>query len=49
MKTAIKTTFGGVDILINNAGSGSEETIMAAADEKWRYYYVDGGWLKVVN
>ena len=31
-------TFGGVDILINNAGTGSEETIMEADDEKWAYY-----------
>lgn len=35
---AIKTEFGGVDILINNAGTGSEETIMEASDEKWQYY-----------
>jgi NAD(P)-dependent dehydrogenase (short-subunit alcohol dehydrogenase family) len=27
--------FGGLDILINNAGTGTEETIMDAADEKW--------------
>ena len=31
-------TFGGADILINNAGTGSEETIMEADDEKWQYY-----------
>lgn len=31
-------TFGGVDILINNAGTGSEETIMEADDAKWYYY-----------
>jgi NAD(P)-dependent dehydrogenase (short-subunit alcohol dehydrogenase family) len=31
--------FGGVDILINNAGTGSNETIMDAADEKWQYYW----------
>lgn len=30
--------FGGVDILINNAGTGSEETIMEADDAKWHYY-----------
>ncbi len=29
----------GVDILINNAGTGSEETIMEAPDEKWQYYW----------
>ena len=27
--------FGGIDILINNAGVGTEETIMDAPDEKW--------------
>lgn len=31
--------FGGVDILINNAGTGSEETIMTAPDERWQYYW----------
>ncbi len=31
-------TFGGADILINNAGTGSEETIMEADDAKWQYY-----------
>jgi NAD(P)-dependent dehydrogenase (short-subunit alcohol dehydrogenase family) len=30
---------GGVDILINNAGTGSEETNMEAADEKWYRYW----------
>lgn len=30
---------GGVDILINNAGSGSNETIEAAPDEKWQFYW----------
>jgi NAD(P)-dependent dehydrogenase (short-subunit alcohol dehydrogenase family) len=35
---AIDRTFGGADILINNAGTGSEETIMEAPDEKWQYY-----------
>jgi NAD(P)-dependent dehydrogenase (short-subunit alcohol dehydrogenase family) len=29
---------GGIDILINNAGTGSEEKIMTASDEKWQYY-----------
>jgi NAD(P)-dependent dehydrogenase (short-subunit alcohol dehydrogenase family) len=32
-------TFGGVDILINNAGTGSNETIQAAPDDKWQYYW----------
>lgn len=31
--------FGGIDILINNAGTGSEETVMNAPDEKWQYYW----------
>jgi NAD(P)-dependent dehydrogenase (short-subunit alcohol dehydrogenase family) len=35
----IKQDFGGVDILINNAGTGSKETIMEASDEKWQYYW----------
>jgi 3-oxoacyl-[acyl-carrier protein] reductase len=30
---------GGADILINNAGSGSNETIMEAPDEKWQHYW----------
>ena len=35
----IEKEFGGVDILINNAGSGSEETIQNATDEKWNHYW----------
>jgi len=31
--------FKGADILINNAGTGSNETIMEAPDEKWQYYF----------
>ena len=31
--------FGGADMLINNAGTGSNETIMEANDEKWQYYW----------
>lgn len=30
--------FDGIDILINNAGTGSEEKIMTAPDDKWQYY-----------
>jgi len=30
---------GGVDILINNAGTGSEEKILTAPDEKWYHYW----------
>jgi NAD(P)-dependent dehydrogenase (short-subunit alcohol dehydrogenase family) len=35
----VEKTFGGVDILINNAGTGSDEQIMTAPDEKWQYYF----------
>jgi NAD(P)-dependent dehydrogenase (short-subunit alcohol dehydrogenase family) len=31
--------FSGVDILINNAGTGSNETVQEASDEKWQYYW----------
>ncbi len=37
--TTIEQAFGGADILINNAGTGSEEKIMDATDEKWQYYW----------
>jgi NAD(P)-dependent dehydrogenase (short-subunit alcohol dehydrogenase family) len=36
---AAEKAFGGADILINNAGSGSNETIMEAPDEKWQHYW----------
>jgi NAD(P)-dependent dehydrogenase (short-subunit alcohol dehydrogenase family) len=35
----VESAFGGADILINNAGSGSNETIMEAPDEKWQHYW----------
>jgi 3-oxoacyl-[acyl-carrier protein] reductase len=35
----IEREFGGADILINNAGTGSNETIMEAPDDKWQYYW----------
>ena len=35
----IKHRYQGVDILINNAGVGSNETILEATDEKWQYYW----------
>jgi len=35
----IEKEFSGLDILINNAGIGSNETIMEASDEKWQYYW----------
>ena len=34
-----KRDFGGADILINNAGTGSNETIMEASDDKWQFYW----------
>lgn len=36
---AAEREFAGADILINNAGTGSNETIMAAPDEKWQAYW----------
>jgi len=36
---AIEAEYDGVDILINNAGTGSEETIMQAPDERWQHYW----------
>ena len=36
---AVETGFGGADILINNAGSGSNETVMEASDDKWQAYW----------
>jgi NAD(P)-dependent dehydrogenase (short-subunit alcohol dehydrogenase family) len=36
---AVDARFGGLDILINNAGIGSGETVMSASDEKWLYYW----------
>jgi NAD(P)-dependent dehydrogenase (short-subunit alcohol dehydrogenase family) len=35
----LEEQFGAVDILINNAGTGSEETILNASDERWQYYW----------
>jgi len=39
MAQQIEKEFGGADILINNAGTGSEEKIMEASDEKWQHYW----------
>ncbi len=36
---AAREKFGGADILINNAGTGSNETVMEAPDEKWGAYW----------
>lgn len=35
----VERTFDGADILINNAGTGTNETIMEAPDEKWQHYW----------
>lgn len=35
----VNQTFSGSDILINNAGTGSNETIMDATDDKWQFYW----------
>lgn len=37
--TRAQEEFSGVDILINNAGTGSNEKVMTAPDEKWQYYW----------
>jgi len=36
---AAREAFDGADILINNAGTGSNETIQDAPDDKWQYYW----------
>ena len=36
---AVENEFGGADILINNAGTGTNETIADAPDEKWQYFW----------
>jgi NAD(P)-dependent dehydrogenase (short-subunit alcohol dehydrogenase family) len=36
---AMAEAMGGADILINNAGTGSNETIAEADDARWQYYW----------
>jgi NAD(P)-dependent dehydrogenase (short-subunit alcohol dehydrogenase family) len=36
---AVTAEFGGTDLLINNAGTGSEEKILTAPDERWQHYW----------
>jgi len=36
---AAAAAMGGADILINNAGTGSNEKIADATDDKWQYYW----------
>jgi len=38
-KRQILERFGGLDILVNNSGTGSEETIAEVEDERWYYYW----------
>ncbi len=35
----IEDTFDGADILISNAGMGSEETVINSKDEQWQYFW----------
>lgn len=37
--TAAAAEMGGAHILVNNAGTGSNETIAEAPDDKWQYYW----------
>ncbi len=39
LAAAVDERFGGADILINNAGAGSNETIMEAPDARWQHYW----------
>ena len=39
LAAAVADEFGGADILINNAGTGSEEKILTAPDERWQLYW----------
>ena len=39
IREAAAEHFGGADFLINNAGTGTNETIMQAQDEKWQHYW----------
>lgn len=39
LKAAADSAFDGADILINNAGTGSNETVMEAPDDEWQSYW----------
>jgi NAD(P)-dependent dehydrogenase (short-subunit alcohol dehydrogenase family) len=36
---SVLRTFGGADIVISNAGMGSEETVVDSTDEQWQYFW----------
>ena len=46
---AVEQAFGGLDILINNAGTGSSETILEASDERWQQYWDEHQTFKAVR
>jgi 3-oxoacyl-[acyl-carrier protein] reductase len=35
----VEETFSGADILIDNAGTGSNDTILNAPDDRWQFYW----------
>jgi len=37
--SAVLDAHGGADILVDNAGTGSNETVLEAADERWQAYW----------
>lgn len=39
LKAATESHFDGADILINNAGMGSNETVLEAPDDQWQAYW----------
>ncbi|MEU4425667.1 SDR family oxidoreductase [Actinoplanes sp. NPDC024001] len=39
LAAAVAREYGGADLLINNAGTGSEEKILTAPDERWQAYW----------
>jgi NAD(P)-dependent dehydrogenase (short-subunit alcohol dehydrogenase family) len=39
LAATVEREFGGADLLINNAGTGSEEKILTAPDERWQQYW----------
>ena len=39
LAATVEDNFGGADLLINNAGTGTNETILEAPDERWQHYW----------